>query len=216
MPGAVLASMRKACPAASHKTSTRPQPLPPTADKKNHVTSHHGIAKNDPYHWLRADNWQEVMRDPSKLDKKIKNYLDQENSYFAAGFGNKSKDLQEIIYREIRARIKEDDTSVPSPDGPFAYFVKMEEGKQYPVLMRTARKGGEENVLLDCNAEAGETYFGFGGAAHSPSHRYLAWAADRNGSEFFTIRVRDLETGKELDDVLTNTAGARCGPRTAL
>jgi len=181
--------------------------VPPIAAKNNHITSHHGIARTDPYHWLRAGNWQEVMRNPAALDKQIENYLRAENSYFEAEFGKKSKDLQETIYREIRGRIKEDDTSVPSPDGPFAYFVKMEENKQYPVLMRTGRNGGKASVLLDCNQEAGTSYFGFGGAAHDPSHHYLAWAADRNGSEFYTIRVRDLETGKDLADVLENTAG---------
>ncbi|VAW14924.1 Protease II, partial [hydrothermal vent metagenome] len=73
--------------------------LPPIADKNNHITSQHGISKTDPYHWLRADNWQEVMRDPALLDKKIGDYLREENAYFEARFGEKSKDLQETIYR---------------------------------------------------------------------------------------------------------------------
>ncbi|VAW16603.1 Protease II, partial [hydrothermal vent metagenome] len=79
--------------------------------------------------------------------------------------------------------------------------------KQYPILMRSGRAGEDEQVILDCNKEAANGYFGFGGASHSPSHNYLTWGADRNGSEFYTIRVRDLETGKELEDILENTTG---------
>ncbi len=179
----------------------------PVAGTKTHVSTDHGISRNDPYHWLRAGNWQEVMRDPAALDNEIGDYLRAENAYFEAEFGEKSKELRQTIYDEIRGRIKEDDTSVPLPDGPFAYFTSMEENKQYPILMRSTRKGGDERVLLDCNKEAAQSYFGFGGATHDPSHRYLAWSADRNGSEYFTIRVRDLETRKELADVLENTGG---------
>jgi len=179
----------------------------PIAGKKTHITTDHGISRDDPYHWLRAGNWQEVMRDPAALDNEIGDYLRAENAYFEAEFGEKSKELRQAIYGEIRGRIKEDDSSVPLPDGPFAYFTAMEENKQYPLLMRTARQAKDETLLLDCNIEAGNGYFGFGGATHDPSHRYLAWSADRNGSEYFTIRVRDLETGKELADVMENTGG---------
>ncbi len=68
----------------------------------------------------------------------------------------------------------------------------MLEGKQYPLIVRTPREGGAETVLLDCNVEAGEGYFGFAGAEHDRSHRYLAWAADRAGSEYYDIVIRDL------------------------
>ncbi len=184
------------------------KPLPPQAATKPHSVTHHGITREDPYHWLRADNWQEVMRAPDTLDADIRAYLEAENDYFESEFGAPYADLQDTIYREIRGRIKEDDTGVPTPDGPYAYNVKMIEGEQYPVLVRTLRDGGEETVLLDCNAEAGDAeYFGFGGASHDDSHRYLLWAADRNGSEYYTIRVRDLATGTELDDVIERSSG---------
>lgn len=183
------------------------KPTPPVAPKISHVTSWHGIERDDPYDWMRADNWQAVMRDPSELPDTIREHLEAENAYFEAAFNSRTKELQEQIYAEIRGRMKEDDSSVPSPDGPFAYFSRMETGKQYPLIMRSDRDGGHSSVLLDCNVEAGDSYFGFAGASHSPDHSRLLWAADRNGSEHYTIRVRDLTTGTDMEDVIEGTAG---------
>ncbi len=183
------------------------KPLPPTAAVKPHSDTRHGIARQDSYNWLRAHNWQEVMRNPDVLDAEIRNYLEAENNYFEAEFGAPHAGLQEEIYKEIRGRIKEDDSGIPTPDGDYAYFSKMLEGKQYPQLIRTPRGGGPETVLLDCNVEAGDGYFGFGGAAHDPQHNFLLWSCDRKGSEYYTIFVRDLKTGEELDDQIERANG---------
>ena len=99
--------------------------LPPLAKRLSHQTSHHGLTRDDPWHWLRADNWQEVMQKPEKLDPEIRAYLEAENSWFEDQFGEPTEALQEKIYREIRGRIKEDDSGVPSPDGDFAYNSRM-------------------------------------------------------------------------------------------
>ncbi|WP_029042649.1 S9 family peptidase [Cucumibacter marinus] len=183
------------------------KPEAPIAAQKPFSASIHGITREDPYHWLRAENWQAVMRDPEVLDTEIRDYLEAENAYFEEQFGKPSAALQEAIYTEIRGRIKEDDSGIPSPHGPYAYNSRMLKDQQYPLLVRTPREGGDETVLLDCNAEAGDGYFGLGGAAHDPTHRYLAWSADRNGSEYYTIRIRDLSTGRELEDVIEGTSG---------
>ncbi|MCF6303569.1 MAG: S9 family peptidase, partial [Devosiaceae bacterium] len=182
-------------------------PTAPVADKISHAQTQHTITRQDPYHWLRAENWQEVMRKPDTLPLPIRKYLEAENDYFTVSFGDKTKDLQDTIYREIRGRIKEDESGIPSPDGPFAYYSKMLEGKQYPLLMRTARNGENETCILDCNKEAGEEYFGFAGAAHDPEHRLLAWGCDRNGSEYYTIRIRNLSSDKDLPDLIEKSAG---------
>ncbi|KKB09013.1 S9 family peptidase [Devosia chinhatensis] len=184
------------------------QAKPPVAKIVAHSHTHHSIERDDPYAWLRAENWQEVMQKPETLDSEIRAYLDAENDYYESQFGQKTADLQDQIYKEIRGRIKEDDSGVPSPDGPFAYNSRMLEGKQYPQIVRTPREGGAEAVLLDCNIEAGEGYFGFAGASHDPSHTILAWAADRAGSEYYDIVLRDLETGADSDDVIRETAGS--------
>ena len=133
-------------------------PTPPIAERRQHAVTHHGITRNDPYHWLRADNWQEVMQDPATLPADIRAYIEAENAYFAEMFETPHAELSEKIYREIRGRIKEDDSGIASPDGPWAYNSRMEEGKQYPILVRTPRNGGDEQVLIDCNVEAGDGY----------------------------------------------------------
>jgi oligopeptidase B len=182
-------------------------PTPPVAERRQHATTNHGTTRQDPYHWLRADNWQEVMQDPSTLPTDIRSYVEAENAYFAEAFETTHEALTDRIYREIRGRIKEDESGIPSADGPWAYNSRMEEGKQYPILVRTPRDGGEEQVLLDCNIEAGDGYFGFGGGDHDPSHRLLAWSADRQGSEFYTLNIRDLATGQDTGEVIEDVAG---------
>jgi len=181
---------------------------PPIAARKPHAVTVHDQRRDDPYHWLRAANWQEVMQKPETLDGEIRAYLDAENAWFESRFGQPTALLQEAIYKEIRGRMKEDDSGIPSPDGPWAYNSRMLEGKQYPLIVRTPRDGGPETVLLDCNVEAGEAYFGFAGAEHDRSHRYLAWAADRAGSEYYDITIRDLETGADSPEVIRETAGS--------
>ena len=181
---------------------------PPIAKRVPHTHTHHNVTREDPYAWLRADNWQEVMQKPETLDPEIRAYLEAENSFYEAEFGQPTAELQDKIYKEIRGRIKEDDSGVPSPDGDWAYNTRMLEGKQYPLIVRTPRRGGAESVLLDCNAEAGDAYFGFAGASHDPSHKTLAWAADRAGSEYYDIVLRDLATGKDSDEVIRQTAGS--------
>lgn len=178
---------------------------PPFADQRPRSETRHGITRVDPWFWLRADNWREVMADPSRLPQDIRDYLEAENAWYEKQFGEPTKDLQETIYKEIRGRIKEDDSSVPSPDGPYAYYSRTREGDQYALICRTPRDGGEETILLDCNVEAGEGYFGFGGAEHSPCHTMIAWAADRNGSEYYDILIRDLDTGKDREERIEKT-----------
>ena len=181
----------------------------PVAALKEASHTHHGITVSDPYAWLRAENWQDVMRDPDVLDAEIRAYLEAENAYADAALEPLS-DLRETLFSEIRARIKEDDSSVPAKDGPWYYFRKFETGAQHPLECRSSDAGGKENVevLLDGNKEAeGEAYFRLGGISHSRDHSKLAWAVDRKGSEFFTLHIRDLATGKELADTIPDTNG---------
>lgn len=181
---------------------TSPLPVPPVAERRQHAITLHGETRQDPYAWLRAENWREVMQAPETLPADIRGYIEAENSYFAGSFEEPHAGLIDRITAEIRGRIKEDDSDVPSPDGPWAYNSRMVEGEQYPLIVRMPRDGGDETVLLDCNAEAGDAYFGFGGAEHSPDHRLLAWAADRQGSEYYTIHIRDMETGKDTGEII--------------
>ncbi|EFO29035.1 protease 2 [Roseibium sp. TrichSKD4] len=182
-------------------------PTPPRADARPVTLETNGFKRQDDYAWLRADNWQEVMRDPSVLADDIRQYLEAENAYQEAVMAP-TADLQDVLYKEMRGRIKEDDSSVPSPDGPYAYGLKYVTGGQHPKFVRTPRDGGEETVLLDGDKEAdGKAYFKFGGASHSPNHELLAWGYDDKGSEYYSLQIRDLTKGADLNYVIEDTGG---------
>ncbi len=188
--------------------TVRPSAAVPVAPRRPHSFTHHGITVTDDYAWLKDDNWQEVLRDPSVLKPDIRAYLEAENAYADTVMGH-TEPLQKKLVAEMRGRIKEDDSSVPSPDGPFAYFQKYNEGGQHEQIGRTARDGsGEARFIIDGDELAKQTeYFRFGGARHSPDHKLEAWSADVRGSEYFTIRVRDWESGKDSADVVEETDG---------
>ncbi|MGI9414720.1 MAG: S9 family peptidase, partial [Hyphomicrobiales bacterium] len=134
----------------------------PKAEKRQHETTMHGIVRDDEYAWLRADNWQEVMRDPSALAADIRTHLEAENAYTAATLADTEK-LQATLFDEMKGRIKEDDSSVPAPDGAHAYYIDFVTGGQHPRYCRCDRNGGNDQVLLDGDALAeGKDYFSLG------------------------------------------------------
>jgi oligopeptidase B len=188
--------------------STAKRPFePPVAPRRPTTSTRHGITLTDDYAWLKDARWQEVLRDPSLLDADIRQYLEAENAY-ADTLLNPTAALQAKLVAEMRGRIKEDDSSVPSPDGPFAYVSKFREGGQHEMIGRLPRDGGDTQILLDGDALAAQSeYFRFGGARHSSDHRLHAWSADIKGSEYFTIRVRDWATGEDLADIVEQTSG---------
>src|SRR6516225_6217153 len=181
---------------------------PPVAPRHPYTFTTHGITIVDDYAWLKDENWQEVLRDPSILNAEIREYLEAENDYTESLLGHTAA-LQKTLVKEMRVRIKEDDSSVPSPDGPYAYMRKFRDGGQHEMFGRCPRDGGEAEIILDGDElAASHDYFKFGGARHSPDHRLEAWSADVKGSEYFTIRVRDWTTKKDVDDVVEETDGA--------
>ncbi len=179
----------------------------PVAPRRPHAITLHGTTVTDDYAWLKDEKWQEVLRDPSVLDADIRAYLEAENSYTESLLGH-TAGLQKTLVAEMRGRIKEDDSSVPSPDGPFAYFRKFREGGQHEMFGRMPRGGGPEIIVLDGDELAKQSdYFRFGGSRHSHDHRLQAWSADTKGSEYFSVRVRDWESGTDLDEVVEETDG---------
>jgi oligopeptidase B len=181
---------------------------PPRAEKRQHADTHHGVTRLDDYAWLKAPNWQAVMQDPSLLPQDIRHYLEAENAYTERAMAG-TKALQEKLFAEMRGRIKEDDSSVPAPDGPYAYYSSFVTGAEHPRYCRKLRDlSGNEEILVDGTIEAGaKPFFDFGGFSISPDHKLLAWSSDDKGSEFFRIRIRDLTTAKDLADEIDNTAG---------
>ena len=179
----------------------------PSAEPRPHKDVRHGTERVDEYAWLRADNWQEMFKDPSRLDPAIRSHLEAENAYQAALMSDTAA-LRETLFSEMKGRIKEDDSSVPMKDGPFAYGTSYRTGGQHPRFFRVPREGGEETILIDGDAEAdGKAYFRIGGVDHAGDHKRLVWGYDDKGSEFYTLKVRDLETGRDLADVVADTGG---------
>ena len=184
-----------------------PLPPEPRAEARPVTLERHGIAWTDDYGWLRDDNWQQVMRDPSVLRADIREHLERENAHTDAVMAE-TVELQEQLFAEMKGRIKQDDNSVPEPDGPWEYFVRVVEGGEYAVHCRQPRDGGAATVLYDGNAESeGHDYFRMTGVMPANDHGLFAYGLDVTGSEYYTIRFRDPVTGTELDDVLEDTGG---------
>jgi oligopeptidase B len=179
----------------------------PVAPRRPHSFTTHGITVVDDYAWLKDPDWQEVLREPDVLDADIRGYLEAENDYTESLLGH-TADLQKTLVAEMRGRIKEDDSSVPAADGPYAYMRKFREGGEHEMFGRMPRDGGDVEIVLDGDQlAAAHEYFKFGGSRHSPDHRLVAWSADIKGSEYFSIRVRDWADRADLDDLVEETDG---------
>jgi len=182
-------------------------PKPPVAAKvPKHITQL-GRERVDDYAWLRDDNWQAVLRDPAAVRADVKSHLEAENAYTKAMLAA-TEPLQAKMFGEMKGRIKEDDASVPSPDGPFDYYWRYETGAQHPIHARTPRGGGEETILIDEDAlSKGHAYFHVGAAHHSPDHCLFAYAVDEQGSEVYRIQIKDLVTGEVLPEPVESATG---------
>jgi oligopeptidase B len=190
----------------------------PQAEQRPLERALHGLRLIDEYAWLKAENWREVMRDPFQLDPAIRAYLQTENDYCERALAD-TKSLQETLFAEMKSRIKEDDSTAPDPDGPYAYYVRYRKGGQHPLLCREPRNSPHvpstqaadvkpEELLLDGDALAhGKAFFRLGAMRHSSDHRLLAWLADEAGSELYTARVRVIDSGADLADVVPDASG---------
>ena len=211
-PHALLLALALAMTAPTHAADT---PTPPDVAKKPHVVrAPFGAERQDEYYWLRDD----TRKDPAMLA-----YLQAENAY-ADVLLAPSKPVQDAMYGEIVARIKQDDASVPFRERGWWYYSRFEAGKDYPIHARRKDAGGidalsilranetadfaGEEVLLDVNAlAAGKDYFAVGGRDVSQDNRFLVYGDDTNGRRQYTLRVKDLATGKTLADAIPGTAG---------
>jgi oligopeptidase B len=188
-------------PASLDGGSPRRHPVAPRPEQRETSREHHGDLVVDPYEWLR-----------DKEDPAVVAHLEAENAYAEAVTAD-LQPLRDAIYSEIRSRTQETDLSVPVASGPWWYYSRSFEGSQYSVECRAPRVAGaarpelapgtaveDEQVLLDCNAEAqGHDFFALGALTVSPDHHRLAYAVDTEGDERFSLRVKDLRTGEVID-----------------
>jgi oligopeptidase B len=166
---------------------------PPVAEKIPKVLKIHGYEIVDNYSWMRDRN--------EKKDQKIIDYLNAENAYTDHHMG-KHQGFVDSLYDEMLGRIKQDDSSVPYKLGNYWYFTKTEEGKQYPVYLRSkTRDGKDTEVLIDQNDLAkGFEYFSIGYMAVSEDGNLLAYATDTTGYRQYLLQIKDLRTGKLLEN----------------
>ena len=171
----------------------------PRAAKKPHAFTHHGVTVSDDYAWLRDPGYPEVT------DKAVLAHLEAENAWFEARMAPHQNTV-EALFKEMRGRIKEADKSVPQKDGDWLYWIEFEQGAEYKKWWRRPVAGGADELILDEPALAeGKDYFRLGAISVSKDGRLLAYSVDDNGSERFTARVKDLETGQHLPDVIPGT-----------
>jgi oligopeptidase B len=189
-------------------TSGAPMPTPPVAQKIPHSITQLGRTRTDDYFWLKDDNWQQVMRDPTVLKPEIRTYLEAENAYMKAMLAP-TEALQEKLFQEMKGRIKEDDSTVPDADGPWEYYTRFDVGAQYAKHYRRPRgRSDGEIVLLDEPALAtGKAHFDVGAASHSPDHAIYGYAVDEQGSEYYEIALKDLATGELIPDGPKSSTG---------
>jgi oligopeptidase B len=172
---------------------------PPLAAKKPHSVTHHGVTVTDDYAWLRDAGYPEVT------DKEVLAHLEAENGWFEARMAP-HKGRIDALFTEMRGRIKEADASVPQKDGDWLYWIDFDEGAEYKKWWRRPVAGGPDELILDEVALAeGKEYFRLGAISTSANGKLLAYAIDDNGSERFTARVKNLETGELLADEIPGT-----------
>ncbi len=176
---------------------------PPVAPRKPHRFTRHGFSVEDPYHWLRDPEYPDVN------DPEILGYLEAENAYFDAVMAP-HQPLIEQLFAELKARQQPDEAAVPWKDGPYEYQWRYSEDAQYRVWTRwPVGKPDAVQILLDEPALAlGHDYFSLGGLDVSPNGRYLAYSTDTDGSERYTVRIKDLDTGELLAEEIAGTSGA--------
>ena len=164
--------------------------IPKTLVKHNHT-------RIDNYYWLNERENPEVIT-----------YLNQENEYYNAKTAD-TKEFQKELFEEMKARIKEDDQSVPYFYNGYFYITRYEKGQDYPIYSR--KKGSltaAEEILFNCNELAkGQSYFQLGGMSISPDNKYASFGVDTKGRRIYTIQIKNLETGEILSDKIENVTG---------
>ena len=154
---------------------------------------------SDDYAWLRDPGYPEVK------DAEVLAHLAAENAWFEARMAPHQGTI-DALFKEMRARIKEADKSVPQKDGDWLYWIEFEEGAEYKKWWRKPVAGGPDELILDEPALAeGKEYFRLGAISTSKDGRLLAYSVDDNGSERFTARIKDLATGEHLPDEIPGT-----------
>ena len=182
----------------------------PQLEKKPEIKSCHNTTWEDNYSWIHQSNILEVLKDSSKLLPEVRKYLEKENDYFEYQM-NDTKEIRKKIFNEIKGRIKLDDESLPFKDKNFEYWTKTTTKGNYSIKLR--RKIGEEKVEEIWNGDLEKEklnteYFGLGDLEVSFDDKFLGYSLDLKGSEYYTIYIRDIKSGKLVTEKIEETSGS--------
>jgi len=183
----------------------------PKLKKIKTTKNYHGILLEDDYSWVDQPNILDVLKDPKKLNTEVKDYIEANNKITEDYFADVKK-LQKNLFNEIKGKIKLDDTGLKYKDKKYFYWAKTEAKGNYGKRMRQLIDGSKpEEVFFDGDLEkkkSGSEYFGVGTVSTSYCDNFIAYSLDLKGSEYYTIYLRDLITGKNEKDVIENTSGS--------
>lgn len=202
------------------KTIATPQP--PKADKEPRTVELHGISRTEDYDWMRLSEEERAAKTPNGHTRRVVDHLLKENAYTDEVLAPVA-DLREALFREMKGRIKESDLSVPYRENGYWYRFRYDAGAEYPVHMRAPVGADRDEIpedftdFLDENAMAqGHEHFDLADFEIAPGNQLMAYSLDTVGRRKYTIRFRDLRTGQDLPDQITNAGegGAFADDRT--
>lgn len=180
----------------------------PIAEKQPKELTIHGHTRIDDYYWMMLSDAQKEAANPDAQTRKVLDYLNAENAYREKMMAH-TDSFQNRLFEEIKGRIKQTDMSVPYKENGYYYITRYEEGQEYAIHSRKKDNlDNPEEILLNVNDLAKNyEYFAIGGMAVSPDNTLLAYSEDTVSRRQYTIRFKDLTTGKMLPDVISNTTG---------
>ena len=182
----------------------------PQLKKKTEIKSCHNTSWEDDYSWVHQDNILEVLKDSSKLNPEVREYLEEENKYTDYHLEN-TKQTQKKLFHEIKGRIKLDDESIPFKDKVYEYWTKTTAKGNYSIKLR--KKIGTNNIEEYWNGdkekhELKTEYFGIGDLEVSHNDKILGYSLDLKGSEYFTIYLRNIKEQKIISEQISDTSGS--------
>ncbi len=181
----------------------------PQLKKKPELKSCHNVTWEDDYSWIHQDNILEVLKDSSKLLPEVRKYLEDENDYFSHQMSD-TKEIQKMLFDEIKGRIKLDDESLPFKDVRYSYWTKTTTEGNYSIKLRKKIDSGEIEEIWNGDLEKEKLkteYFGLGDLEVSYNDKLLAYSLDLKGSEYYTIHIRDIKSREQVGEKIENTSG---------
>ena len=182
----------------------------PQLRKKLDIKSCHNTSWEDNYSWIHQNNILEVLKDSSKLLPEVRKYLEEENAYTEHHLKN-TKKIQKELFNEIKGRIKLDDESLPYKDINYEYWTKTTTKGNYSIKLRIKFGSNDIEEIWNGDKEKDKLnteYFGIGDLEVSFNDKLLGYSLDLKGSEYYTIYIREISSGKLVTEKIDETSGS--------